>query len=69
MKHQLAGELQGHVNLKKMKCYEKACTSFESFIVFDVKVDSGFPDRCLREALKEPKGEQKRGAKRGSCKG
>ena len=71
MKCQLAGELQGHVNLKKMKCYEKACTSFESFIAFDLilKVDSGFPDRFLREALKEPKGEQKRGANRGSCKG
>ena len=37
--------------------------------LFDLKVDSGFPDRFFREALKEPKGESKRGAKRGSYKG
>ena len=36
---------------------------------FDLKIDSGFPDRFFREALKEPKGESKRGAKRGSKKG
>ena len=55
----------GGCKSEKLKCYEKTCTSFESFIVFDLKVDSGFPDRCLGEALKEQKGEPKRGAKRG----
>ena len=62
----------GACKSEKMKCYEKTCTSFESFIVFDLILKLildfliDFLGKPWRSQRGSQKGEQKGGATRGS---